>query len=111
MPKRTNEFQKLITRIYARLVPEGGWVCESAMVKERGGRTEREVDVLLTHRAFGTVLRIAVECHDRKRHDDIEWIDSLIGKYKDLEVDKVIAVSASGFSRAAQEKADANRID
>ena len=111
MPKRTNEFQKLVACIYARLVPEGGRISESVMIKERGRGTEREVDLLLTHRAFGTELRIALECRDRRRRDDVAWIDALIGKYKDLEVDKVIAVSGSGFSRAAREKAAAHRID
>src|SRR5207245_1001712 len=60
---------------------------------------------------FGTDLRIAVECRGRKDRDDIRWIDGLIGKYRDLDIHKVVAVSQSGFTLGAKEKAAANRID
>ena len=40
-----------------------------------------------------------------KDKDDIEWIDALVGKFKDLDVHKVLAVSRSGFTRAALKKA------
>ncbi len=111
MPKRTNEFQKLITKIYEQLAGPNDIVSESAMVRERGSGTLREVDILLQKRIFGTDLRIAVECRDRADKEDIEWIDNLIGKYQDLDVDKKIAVSNSGFTPAAQKKASLNRIE
>jgi hypothetical protein len=81
------------------------------MIKERGSLVEREVDVLIQLRACGTDLHIAVECRGGKHKDDILWIDQLIGKYRDLDVHKVIAVSRSGFSAPAIEKANANRIE
>src|SRR5688572_759202 len=105
MPKRTNDFQKLIHYIYSQMVPEGATVTESALLRERSSLAKREVDILIEYEIAGTKLRIAVECRDRSRKDDIEWIDGLIGKYRDLEVDKVIAVSNSGFSSDAIEKA------
>lgn len=111
MPKRTNAFQQLIVRIYEQMSLPGDMVKESAMIKERGSNVQREVDILLQRRIFGTVLRIAVECRGRKDKDDIEWIDGLIGKYRDLDIHKLIAVSRSGFTPAAKEKAAANRID
>jgi hypothetical protein len=89
----------------------GGSVSESAMVKERGSEVEREVDILLQQVVFGADLRIAVECRGRKGRDDIQWIDGIIGKYRDLPIDRVIAVSKSGFTSAAKEKAAATRID
>ena len=60
---------------------------------------------------FGTRIRIAVETRGRKRKDDIEWIDSLVGKYLDLNVQKIIAISYSGFSASAVAKARAKNID
>jgi hypothetical protein len=36
---------------------------------------------------------------------------TLVGKYRDLEVNKIVAVSKSGFSEGAQDKATFNRID
>lgn len=105
MPKRSNAFQRLILVIYRQLQPPGGSVEESALLTERNGSTKREVDLLLKHRAFDMELRIAVECRGRRHKDDIQWIDGLIGKYRDLDVDKVVAVSKSGFSKGAAEKA------
>lgn len=111
VPKRTNAFQKLILRIYEQLALPTDKVEESVMVNERGSEVKREVDILLQRRVFGANMRIAVECRGRKDKDDIEWIDGLIGKYRDLDINVVFAVSKSGFTRAAVEKAKANRIE
>jgi len=111
MPKRTNDFQQLIHFIYSQIVPEGATVTESVLLKEQNSPAKREVDILIEYEIAGTKLRIAVECRDRSRKDDIEWIDGLIGKYQDLGVDKVIAVSNSGFSADAIKKASAKKID
>lgn len=110
MPKRTNDFQKLATELYKQLSAVGASVTESAMLKAESG-AEREVDILIQDRISGMTISIAVECRGRTQKDDIQWIDCLIGKYVDLPVDKVIAVSKSGFSKAAHQKAQKNRID
>lgn len=80
-----------------------GTVEESAFLQEPSG-AEREVDILLTKHVYGVQIRIAVECRDRSAVDDITWIDGLIGKYRDLPVNKIVAVSATGFSAAALQK-------
>jgi hypothetical protein len=111
VPKRSNEFQTLVYHVYVHLAATSDRVTESAMLQERDDGPKREVDVLIEHRAAGTSLQIAVECRARKDKDDIEWIDGLIGKFKDLKVNKTIAVSQSGFTAAAQQKAKDNGID
>ena len=111
MPKRSNNFQTLTYQTFSHLAAPTDRVVESAKLKERGDGTEREVDVLIEHPAFGTVMRTAVECRGCKRKQNIQWIDEIIGRFKDLNVDKVLVVSESGFSRAALEKARNNRID
>lgn len=111
MPKRTNEFQTVIYHTYAHMAGPGDRVTESATLKERSNGTEREVDILVERRVVGTELRLAIECRGRKHREDIEWIDALLGKYQDLDIHKVLAVSQSGFSRSALKKAGDNRID
>jgi hypothetical protein len=110
VPKRTNEFQQLIHFIYQRLAPPGATVTESAMVQERASTIRREVDVLIECVVNDLPVRVAIECRDRERPGYIEWIDQLIGKYRDLDVDQVVAVSRSGVTPAAEEKGRANRI-
>jgi len=111
MPKRSNAFQKLVLLVYQQMVEAGGTVTESVLLKERGNGTIREVDILIEKTVAGILIRIAIECRGRSRKDDIDWIDGLVGKYVNLEVDKVVAISQSGFSSGALEKAKAHQID
>lgn len=101
----------MIRRIYRQLIPHGATVTESAMVRERDTPDEREVDVLITVPVADSHVRIAVECRDHARPADVEWIDSLIGKYRDLHVDRIVAVARKGFTAGAKAKATANRIE
>lgn len=111
MPKRTNEFQQLIRKVYDCMkVIEGGKVTESAIIIDRDGNS-REIDVLIEIDSFGHSIKIAVECRDRSRQDDIQWIDALIGKYNNTNIDKIIAVSSSGFTVSASKKALSNGIE
>jgi hypothetical protein len=111
MPKRSNDFQRLVELIYSKMAFEGASVQESVLLKERCSTSMREVDILVEFELAGHTWRMAVECRDRSRKDDVGWIDGIIGKYKDLDVDKVVAVSRSGFSEPAKEKALANKIE
>ena len=111
MPRRSNDFQRMIAEIYRQLAPTGARVSESALVRELSSGSYREVDVLIEHVVVDTDVVIAVECRDRRRPSDLVWIDELIGKYAHLPVDRVIAVSRSGFSDAARQKAKASRIE
>src|SRR2546422_6585937 len=110
MPKRTNEFQRLIYLIEQALAPARTRVSESAELAELNTGIVREVDVLIEGVVSEHEVRVAVECRDPERPQDVGWIDDLAGKYRDLPVDCVIAVSRSGFTRAALEKAMALRI-
>ncbi len=111
MPKRSNDFQRLIKAIYSAMANvDGGKVTESAILHEPNG-TSREVDILLESSVYDVPLIIAVECRDRSRKSDIEWIDGLIGKYHNLSVHKIIAVSRLGFSASSLEKATSANID
>ena len=105
VPKRSNDFQRVIKRIHDQLVPTGASVRESVELEERGSGKRREIDVLIEYQAIDSPTRIAVECRDRSRLSDIEWIDALIGKFRDLHVHQIIAVSSKGFTKGAEEKA------
>lgn len=109
MSKQSNAFQKLIYYIHNKIEFSEVKVTESALLRENNidQTVEREVDILIEKQD----RRIAIECRDRSAKDDIQWIDGLIGKYKNLDVDKVIAVSNFGFSQNAYLKAKMNSID
>jgi Restriction endonuclease len=111
MPKRTNQFQQLVAYIYKRTAPLGAAVTESAMLREDGEGAEREIDILVEARLAGHDIKVAVECRDRARDETLEWIDGLSGKTSRLKLNKVVAVSSSGFSPGAQRKAADHNID
>jgi hypothetical protein len=111
MPRRSNDFQRLVLLVQEALATlDGATVTESALIREPDG-TPREVDILLERKIADLQLRIAIECRDRGRKSDVEWIDGLIGKYRNLSVDKVIAVSRTGFTSTAKSKAQAAKIE
>lgn len=111
MPKRSNEFQRLITFIYKEYENEDISVIESSMVKEVGTGMEREIDIHVKGRLGGHPISLGIECRDRKRKADTTWIDELYGKYRDLPIDRLIAVSKSGFAKTAVEKAKLLNIE
>ena len=111
MPKRTNEFQSLVKRIYEQIVPQGGTVTESAELWDEEAKKYREVDILVCHEYAGHYFRFIIECRDRARKETVEWIDGLVGRTKSLKVDRVIAVSSKGFAAAAERKAKYNNIE
>lgn len=113
MAKRTNAFQKAIHYIHDQLKDVNVVVIESAEMIEINSDppTKREIDVLIEKTVHDKVFRIAIECRDRGRIDDIQWIDCLIGKFIHLPIHKIIAVSKSGFSKSAVIKAESFGIE
>lgn len=110
MPKRSNLFQRMIRVLYEAEDVTGVTVQESAELLERTTGRKREIDILLETIICGERIRIAIETRDRTNVDDVTWIDGLIGKYMDLDVQKTVAISASGFSETAIQKAMAHGI-
>jgi len=113
MTKQTNAFQKAIYYIHQKLEDSNVKISESAELCELNIKKtiKREIDVLIEKQLNDNIYRIAIECRDRSSKDDITWIDGLIGKYKNLPVNKIIAISHSGFSESAELKAEEEKIE
>ena len=107
MPKRSNEFQRLIYRVECALADHNYSVIESHGLSDKITSYSREVDVLIEgiNKESNQKIRIAIECRDHKRKQDVTWIEQLVTKYRDLNVNKVIAVSKNGFTKQAHLKA------
>lgn len=109
MPRRSNDFQRLIARVEKQLVGTSGSVRESVLLTDATG-TEREVDVLVEADIGQHPVRIAIECRDHARPADVTWIDELAGKYQTMPVSQVVAVSSSGFTDTALSHAQSGAI-
>lgn len=110
MPKRSNDFQKLILLINGCL-QESGQVQESALLDDKITGEEREVDILLSSLIADYPVSISIEVIDKKRKADVLWVEQMHSKHLTLPTDKLVLVARSGFTKSAREKAHFYNIE
>ena len=111
MPKRSNQFQRLIVSIHHALAEERAVVEESRELLDRVTGTLREVDIVIESAVGDYPVFISVECCDRSRPATVEWVEQQHGKHANLPTNKLILVSRSGFTRSAEDKARLYNIE
>ena len=105
MSRRGRELERLVS------ILEGGFPSSDVVIKspdhieDKITGNKREVDVSIRGKMGSHNILIVLECHDHKYRDDVTWIEQLQTKTEDLNANKVIAVSSSGFSEPAETKA------
>jgi|GEM_PF-1911813 len=109
MPRRSNEFQRLIAVIQSHLDP-GASIEEFALLEDRVTLTKREVDVCVTGSVAKQAVIVSVECRDRGRPADVTWVDEMNCKHSRLATSLLVLVSHSGFTPEAVRVADAHNI-
>lgn len=100
MPRRTNPFQQLTAAIMTVFHEPEYSVEESVLVRSPHTGVIREIDIRVTRRAKPDEI-VMIECRAHKKPQDVQWIDALDGKWRSLGLSKVMAVSASGFTKSA----------
>ena len=111
MPRRTNQFQSLISRIHAALHGKNAKVEESAMIRNYFTEKDTEVDVLVSFELGGTTYRTAIECRDWAKKAGPDWIRDLATKRDECRLDKMIAVHSKGFTQPALTQAKKHRVE
>src|SRR5882757_148954 len=107
VPRRTNVFQVVVSVIYDHLAGDAS-IEESAMLTNSATGNRREVDVVLRSTTAGHEVIIGIEAAARGRDPiDVEWVERMSGKHKNLPTDKVVLVSESGFTTQAEDLARA----
>ncbi len=110
MPKRSNDFQKLIYLIHHQLAKDAV-VTESKLLLDRAANVNREVDIVIEKQVGEYKITISIECQGRGRVANVEWVEQMITKHQTLPTDKLILVSQSGFTETAKKKAKALGIE
>jgi hypothetical protein len=110
MPRRSTLIQRVVFQLQ-RQIFNAGAVEESAMLEDSLTETVREVDIVIRTKVAKLPLTIAIECTEGKRLATVEWVEQMHAKHLSLPTDKLVLVSASGFSKAAQQKASLFKID
>ncbi len=102
------EFERLIVRIEQVAAGTGIRVTSPDRLRCRITGRLREVDASLI-RADGHLTTI--ECRKRRGRQGVTWIEQLVTKKCSLGADRTVAISASGFSSAAEALAAEYRIE
>jgi hypothetical protein len=105
MPKRSNEFQRLVAVIQSHLAV-GCSVEESKLLVDRLTGALREVDVFIEGKIGSNKVGISIECRDHSRPQSVSWIDEMKAKHERLETHVLVLFSRSGFSKQANAAAE-----
>lgn len=108
MAKAGTEYQELVALVAKALdsnaeIKTGQWI--------EGPDGDREVDVEVHGTVDGKPHFILIECKDWKKRLDIQEMDKLDSKRRDLLADAAIIYSNSGFTKSALRKAERLGID
>lgn len=111
MPKRTNDFQKLVLLMQQHLAAREGWsVQESRMLVDRVTGDEREVDIVVEGRINGVPFLIGLECQAKKRRSDLPWVQYQSKKHERL-TNKLVLVSKAPFTKSALREATLSGVE
>lgn len=73
--------------------------------------TQRQIDILVEERLGGGCVRTAIDAKHRGRKVDVKEVESFIGLLHDIQVQRGIIVSASGYTEAALARAFRDDVD
>lgn len=104
MPRRTNDFQRLVAEIHKHA--GDAVITESAMLPDSVTGSSREVDIYATGQGSTSSEATSIECRDRRRPADVTWVDEMLGKHARLPTDRLVLASRSSFTREAARVAD-----
>ena len=110
MPKRTNQFQRLVFL----LKKQGGndaTVTESKLLKDVITGSDREVDVCVETNVASHHVIVSIECRDHKRVADVKWVEEMKAKHERLPTSLLILVSKKGFTSEANKVAKTYKIE
>jgi Restriction endonuclease len=111
MPRAGRSLEELVQGLERVLAKTPVEITSPDHIMGRNSGEMREVDVSLRSQVGSVNILVIIECRDRKRGQDVTWIEQLASKRKDVGADRAIAVSAKGFSKGAWSLAQAEHID
>jgi hypothetical protein len=105
--KAFKAFERKIHRIHELLEDSGAEVTWDDHIPDPDNPDQlRQIDITIRRDGKLTL----VECRHHRFRQNVQWIESLIGRRTSLRAQDVIAVSSSGFTKGALVKAKKRRI-
>lgn len=112
MPTKGRYLENLVAFIQHNLAPQGAKITSPERFF-RNGKQIGEIDITIRGQFGSSTVFVGVECRDRPADgpQGVPWISAIVGKRETLAVDKMIAVSSTGFAPEAIEEARRQRVD
>jgi len=111
LPKRSNEYQRLVLAINQHLASSDATVTESKMLWDPLSEQNREIDILIEDNSGPYKVTIGIECTAKSRPIGVQTMEQLITKHKNVGIQKTVIVSKSGFAVSAKKYAKKMQID
>ncbi|MFQ5794146.1 MAG: restriction endonuclease [Candidatus Bipolaricaulia bacterium] len=111
MTRKGRDLERLIALLEEHLGPEGIQVTSPDYIQGRESKSRREVDISLRSQIGSSEILVIIESRDRQGTEDVTWIEQLASKCRDVEADKAVAVSSTGFTSGARNIAITNNIE
>lgn len=104
-------FEQLAALIETHLGPKGAIVKSPDHIRDKTTGQPRQVDASIRYNVGSIPILITIECRDRTGEEDVTWIEQLIAKRESIGATATVAVSSSGFTHPALEKARLHNIE
>jgi hypothetical protein len=105
MRRRGRRLENIVAVIEKSLDPERLVVKSPDVELDKTTGKPREIDVGIRLKGGSTALLIMVECREWKRRQGVEWIEQVASKRSAIGAATAVAVSSSGFTKGALQKA------
>lgn len=105
MPRAGRKFEQLAQALEKYLANDGVTVESPGFLEDRITGQLREIDVLISRGIGHHKHLIAIECRDRSTPIGVPDVEAFHTKTKDLQINKAVFISSSGFRKTAIEKA------
>jgi len=92
MPKRSNEYQRLVLLINQHLADTNSKVSESKMLWDPKSKQDREIDIYIEQQAGPYNVSIGIECTKLSRKVGTPTLEKIITKHRNVGIDRTIVV-------------------
>jgi len=111
MGRKGREFEKLVAFLEKMLTEESFKIKSPDYFIDKDTGQKREIDISVTGKIGATPIKIIIECRNRKKPQDVTWIEQINSKKVGIGASTAIAVSSSGFYGPAINKAKSYNIE
>jgi hypothetical protein len=111
MARAGRELELLVAHLERNLGSSDITVTSPDWLEDKVTGERREIDISLKGKVGSHNVLIILECRDKKRNEDVTWIEQLVTKREAVGANKAIAVSSIGFTSGAIAKANHENIE